>query len=669
MRQTTVPKAPKRHPKGPSTKLKILALLLALTLTATKTASSQDEETPIGSERVNLSQENSEKLSQTVDPKAPFFCTNGANPKDLSIKAYLKGFAEGPCHPIAFFPGVPGSKLIAMIDCPVLKERNSKIFKTCGWSSCKPGHPGTPKAEYQVWVPGIFSPMSLTKGSKRATECYSSLLEPRIVEKTINGEKVLALETDKLGVKVRALGDTPESSSYKSSKCALNAIQSFFPGWLPFNIPLFDGYRKTINRFLEAGYLSGLTLQALPYNFEKLTRDNRLGKKFEGIIDNMYSMVGKSVAVMAHSFGNSQAYYNILRLKKKNKSYKVKSFFAMSPPFLGNQKSTWRRWGATSEFHFDFGLYRFGLTPNVTRRVLSISGVGFDMFSRKHYSRHASSKWIKAIKLRIAQENGKKLKRKNHKFFDIFPHPDTKCFNDEYAELRSTKCTTGLYEIQDLGLVNGEKVTTENLPKIVKKYAHDPKMGDLMKERVEDNTFIDFENPGVQTNIIYISLLKTPSRVFYDQDPKIKSKAGKFYEPDRAETVVGDGTVSVSTSITPGVRWGMEFEDGVRGAKPVNFVELCSLYNRRSSIFDDLRNFEVKKSAYFGIDCTCKKGYFGHHEGNCGHGIFTHDEHLINFLLSSVVSRKKGKISGRFAGMSEGKLKNYRDKCWLFRNI
>ena len=113
----------------------------------------------------------------------------------------------------------------------------------------------------------------------------------------------------------------------------------------------------------------------------------------------------------------------------------------------------------------------------------------------------------------------------------------------------------------------------------------------------------------------------------------------------------------------------MEFEDGVEGAKPVNFVELCSLYNRRSSVFDDLENFEVKKSAYFGIDCSCKKGLFGHNEGNCGHGIFNHDENLFDFLLSSVVSHKKGKISGRFAGMSEEELRRYRDECWLFKNI
>ena len=101
------------------------------------------------------------------------------------------------------------------------------------------------------------------------------------------------------------------------------------------------------------------------------------------------------------------------------------------------------------------------------------------------------------------------------------------------------------------------------------------------------------DNPGVQVNIIYSGMLPTLSKVFFTANPRAQTLQNRFAEPDKIESQMGDGTVLVSSAISPGVKWAWEFSGGTAGAKPVNFVELCSEFGQRTSIFDSRDQREV----------------------------------------------------------------------------
>ena len=70
-------------------------------------------------------------------------CINGLDPYyskhqdyDLPVKDYLEAFNKGPCSPIVTLPGVTGSKLVAIVDCPTLQRESPEVFKACGWNTC-----------------------------------------------------------------------------------------------------------------------------------------------------------------------------------------------------------------------------------------------------------------------------------------------------------------------------------------------------------------------------------------------------------------------------------------------------------------------------------------------------------------------------------------------------
>ena len=102
----------------------------------------------------------------------------------LSAKRYLEAFNRGPCSPIITIPGITGSKLVAEVDCEVLKRESPKVFKSCGWSTCKKKSffGKSPKTEYNVWVPELGKPFNVLGtifGSKMTCFSYFISLVPK----------------------------------------------------------------------------------------------------------------------------------------------------------------------------------------------------------------------------------------------------------------------------------------------------------------------------------------------------------------------------------------------------------------------------------------------------------------------------------------------------------
>ena len=149
-------------------------------------------------------------------------------------------------------PGLAGSKLIASIDCEVLREKEPKTFRSCGWSSCEKGDPNTPKKEYQIWIPNFQSNMSLFSLYVENSHCFAHLVSLRYSEK--NGK--IVLKSPK-GVTIDPIGGTPKTRT--NSMCGFGSVEDLF-SQLPIEVKAFTYFKEMRKQYEDAGYRVGLTL-------------------------------------------------------------------------------------------------------------------------------------------------------------------------------------------------------------------------------------------------------------------------------------------------------------------------------------------------------------------------------------------------------------------------
>lgn len=84
------------------------------------------------------------------------------------------------------------------------------------------------------------------------------------------------------------------------------------------------------------GYQSGLTYQAVPYDWRKniVTGDTHLS--IPKSIRNLYEMTGKKIILFGHSYGSLQILNTLNNYMDKNeKDQKIRLFISGAAPFLG----------------------------------------------------------------------------------------------------------------------------------------------------------------------------------------------------------------------------------------------------------------------------------------------------------------------------------------------
>lgn len=218
-------------------------------------------------------------------------CLNGADPSKLTNQQYLKAFAAGPCNPAVYLPGISGSKLSVVVNCNEFKQYHPDDFKSCGWQTCTGFL--SPKSEYRVWAPHVLSPMSIGIPDANHRNCFSAVFG------FDTSKAAQGILTQKRGLKVMVEGTTPETRTFAKSKCASKSVENL--GLEDFAPRMYLDLRLV---FENAGYKCGVNLQALPYDFRLAYQENELNARFPGVIQEMYTNLGKKVVVIAHSFGN-----------------------------------------------------------------------------------------------------------------------------------------------------------------------------------------------------------------------------------------------------------------------------------------------------------------------------------------------------------------------------
>ena len=288
------------------------------------------------------------------------------------------------------------------------------------------------------------------------------------------------------------------------------------------------------------------------------------------------------------------------------------------------------------------------------------------MMPRDVWARFESTVWMKALKKRIdADHKMTPLEEKTGTVIDIFPSIDKLCTKD-FEHKKTDHCYIGIQDSKISGMIVTEPIVDGNLEKLLEDTSGNPWAPFLWKS-IQDERYNRLENPGVEVVVVYANYLPTAKQIFYKANPKKKTIKGRSYDPDQVINSSGDGTVTTGSAIIPAIKWAHEFSVGGQGAKPVKFVEMCSIVNKRKDIFEDSEERKIEKNGYMGVKCDTKEDGCGH----LNHNGMLKNHHFLEFVLNSVlvedgaVGETKRGFLGKFEKMSYYEWEMYESNCKL----
>ena len=592
---------------------------------------------------------------------SPNICTNGKTASSLSHKAYLDEFNKGPCTPLIVLAGITGTKLQLTIDCQTLRSNHPDIFTSCKWTTCDPKSSSSvtsvPKSEYTLWVPDMISPFSLTNPSKESSRCFVGLFGMDVIP---NSNPVAFKEIK--GATVTPMGMTQGSVS--QSRCGFEALSNMLPVaniLLPSKYKCMEKLRTTLEGM---GYRTGLTLQALPYDWRKSMMKNEVYLKLEKLLDMMYSITGKKVSIYAHSFGNINVLNVLNRMSLEKKSRLVKRWFALGAPFMGSPATFSILIGGDNSF----SMQGLGITFWMMKLSIANFPSMFDLMPRSTWGMYQNTPWMKSILNRISIERGEspahQVSPQDDIVSSIYPLGTDVCYGSDWTH-RTSKCITSMQEFESLGDINGEKITVSNMRDILQKYSYNPNVARLFDGPTSRKNYDQMTNPGVETVVIYSNILETTKSMSWSSNPKlttIREDSG-YNMANKIQSHMGDGTVLASSTLVPAFKWAYEFQKQQAGAKPVIFAEVCATKNQKGSVYQSGRL--VLKNEFQGVSCKCKKGS----ESGCDHLGITVDSDVIDYIANSLLDAEKPNGSSRyFDSFTEDKVKDFVNRCSLLND-
>lgn len=130
------------------------------------------------------------------------------------------------------------------------------------------------------------------------------------------------------------------------------------------------------------GYIPGITLQPLPYDFRYGILASQTPKLFPQVINNLYKVTGKKVVIIAHSLGtlhtlNGLAFF----MNKKSKGKMIRHYIPISPPWSGTVSAI-RNLLYGDPSYFTSALIDVGINKYAQMKFATTSGSTYDLFLR-----------------------------------------------------------------------------------------------------------------------------------------------------------------------------------------------------------------------------------------------------------------------------------------------
>ena len=145
------------------------------------------------------------------------------------------------------------------------------------------------------------------------------------------------------GLEIRIWGDTDETT--KMSKCGANTVQSFM-GDEDMQ------YGVVIENMEEMGYVSGLTMQMVPFDFRLAAHKNEFIEHLRLALRQLKFLTGKRSVIAAHSYGNNVTMNALNTYLQSFKDAHVEEFLAIGAPFMGSKAGLFYLLGVADWMYF-----------------------------------------------------------------------------------------------------------------------------------------------------------------------------------------------------------------------------------------------------------------------------------------------------------------------------
>lgn len=590
-----------------------------------------------------------------------FVCTGGKDPSKISYKDYLNDFAAGPCTPVMVMAGISGTKLQVEIDCPTFKDNNPTLFADCKWTTCKKNiweiNEKAPKEEYAIWMPDTLSPMNVVNPTDAQKKCFAGMLGLTWT-KNASGQVV---QVPVKGISVKPMGLSKNTKT--NSRCGYDAVCNILPISKAIAPAIYRVYEELRIQLEKKGYLIGLTLQAMPYDWRLPYYDNQVHHELISIIETMASINGKKVSVIAHSMGNINAINVFSQMTESQRSSLIQRYFALAPPYLGAPKTWSMLIGSAGDYNsgvFGMDFYTFSKTTPTFNAI-------YDLMPRATWSVYKDSVWLRSIKNRIASEKGQaapyNVPSNQDIVTKIFPKTSDTCYNKKWTVKNSDmSCKTGLDDFTFFGSILNTQVNDHSIHDSLKLYSMYDYAADLFDK---EDTRLDYDrmdNPEVETVIIYSSIVATDKEYHWNVNPTTVTKSANpnFCEPNSVIQNMGDGAVIVASTLTAGLKWAYEFDQKTNpNAKPIVFTEFCSTFNQKTSVYQT--GNKVTSNQYQSIDCGCAPS----DTKPCAHTGMVSQNTLVQYVSNSLMDSQVAKTDRKFNSWTEAQVKAYVESCEL----
>ena len=265
---------------------------------------------------------------------------NGISP-DQNIR-----FILGKCSPVLLIPGIYATKLRAEFNCKKIanKERDTTLKNLriyCGKTICEDE---TKESEEHAVFISIFDTVTgIGPFGDKYSSCLGFLMnfyQDRNECPKVNNKNICYYSKY---INIAYYGGT--ASTKDKAKCGLEAIENLIQIDYPFDIgnrinpSKTESFYSITDRLLKRGYEEGFSIAGLPSDYRRYLGTNNFTKNvFRYQIEKLYNNTGKSVVIIAHSFGSLLTLTNLLRNENKDLIPKIKKFVAIGPPFAGATK-------------------------------------------------------------------------------------------------------------------------------------------------------------------------------------------------------------------------------------------------------------------------------------------------------------------------------------------
>lgn len=576
-----------------------------------------------------------------------------------TLKARLEEFKAGPCSPVALVPGIMGTKLVVTIDCETLKNFAGQRFLDCGWNSCY-GIGFSPDKEYLLWISLTTLLIPITRPAQER-RCFGDLMEMRL---HYTRSKLDGLSNFP-GINVTWYGNTVRSAA--ESKCGLAAVMNLNGEESVLGLQssqcALDGYGTMAGQLQAMGYESGLTMQAIPYDYRVGVNAGNTTQQIPAALCNLFAITGKKAVLITHSLGSLHSLSALgLSMSEADRDLCVRHYLPIGPPWMGVTSAIRNALSGDPSYfteNKDNDYFSTGINQYQQVKFVRTSGGAIDLFLRDTFTLDAKEDWLAEAKNRIKWE--KTGTKPPGKALEWFPPPEANCYDEQYSYRPG--CRMGLHDFEKEFVfdIQGEKYYANpgNYSAMFARYSAQKELADPVPEsemimdlfaveNEEGRSLATLPEPGVPVTVIFTSYYETQLVYEFEQDLSPFADNHTFAYPKSIKSTSGDTSVPSFSVLMPVSRW---ISLGNRG-KSVKAVELCGQHGPFGKHYDSL-------------PCQCVQNQFAN-QIVCSHACMISDPHVVEYAVRMLTNGGPGYSDdqpARALDLTENDLRDIKGNC------